>query len=312
MNFGEKIAGLRKKNNMTQAELGDALSVTYQAVSKWERGESQPDFETMSRMAKLFGVSLSYFEEGGEGQSQAEPAPESVPPTQQPIGANMLGMCVNCGKVLYEGEAAATTPKLICHACAELQAEEERQREINAQKAKEAEEQSKKAAVEYAQHDLKKWRKIGLFAAIIPAVALFIIGLVLGLQPENINDFGIYLGAGCVLAVLGYTFTAQMIWDGVVRDVCLAGGHVISLPGIIFSFSPDGLIFLIVAKIFLGFVAAVVFFGTIFFCIFAAIVISPFTFVPSLLWHNREIREAGEIAAARNYSGGRRRRHRGR
>ena len=299
MNFGEKIAGLRKKNNMTQAELGDALSVTYQAVSKWERGESQPDFDTMSRMAKLFGVSLSYFEEGGEEELEQDPAPEPEPTAQQPINANMLGMCVHCGKIVYDGEAAATDPKLICKPCAELLEQEERQREINRQKAQEAEEQSKKAAVEYAQRDLKKWRKIGLLAAIIPAVALFIAGLVLGLQPDNKNDFGIYLGAGCVLAVLGYTFTSQMIWDGVVREVCLGGGHVISLPGIIFSLSPDGLIFLIVTKIFLGFVAAVVFVGSILACVFAAIIISPFTFVPSLLWHNREIRKAGEIAAAR-------------
>ncbi len=300
MNFGEKIAGLRKKNNMTQAELGDALSVTYQAVSKWERGESQPDFDTMSRMAKLFGVSLSYFEDGGEEEPQQDSAPEYEPTPQQPVGTNMLGMCVHCGKVVYDGEAAATEPKLICKPCAEILEQEERQREINKQKAKESEELGKKAAVEYAQRDLKKWRKIGLLAAIIPAAALFIAGLVFGLLPDNRNYFGIYFGAGCVLAVIGYTFTSQMVWDGVVREVCTAGGHVISLPGIIFSLSPDGLIFLIVTKIFLGFVAAVVFFGTIFVCVLAAIVISPFTFVPSLLWHNREIRKAGEIAAARD------------
>lgn len=298
MNFGEKIAGLRKQNNMTQSELGDALNVTYQAVSKWERGESQPDFETMSRMAKLFGVSLSYFEEGGEEQSQSEPEPE---PTQQPAGVNMLGMCVHCGKVVYDGDAAETEPKLICKHCADMLAREAEQREINKQKAKEAEERSKKAAVEYAQRDLKKRRKIGLLAAIVPAVALVIIGLVLGLQPENKNNFGVYFGAGCVLAVFGYTFTSQMIWDGVVREVCLGGGHVMSLPGIIFSLSPDGLIFLIVTKIFLGFVAAVVFVGSILACVFAAIIISPVTFVPSLLWHNREIRKTGEIAAARKH-----------
>ena len=66
MNCGEKISRLRKSNNMTQAELGDALSVTYQAVSKWERGESQPDFDTISKISKMFQVPISYFEDGSD------------------------------------------------------------------------------------------------------------------------------------------------------------------------------------------------------------------------------------------------------
>ena len=40
MNCGEKIAELRKKRGMTQDDLGKAMNVSYQAVSKWERDES--------------------------------------------------------------------------------------------------------------------------------------------------------------------------------------------------------------------------------------------------------------------------------
>lgn len=39
---GEIINALRKLNNLTQAELGGTLNVTSQAVSKWERDESEP------------------------------------------------------------------------------------------------------------------------------------------------------------------------------------------------------------------------------------------------------------------------------
>lgn len=35
-----KIAELRKRNNMTQQELGDLLSVSYKTISKWEKGVS--------------------------------------------------------------------------------------------------------------------------------------------------------------------------------------------------------------------------------------------------------------------------------
>lgn len=40
MNIGEKIVKARKEKGMTQAELGSELHVTFQAVSKWERGVS--------------------------------------------------------------------------------------------------------------------------------------------------------------------------------------------------------------------------------------------------------------------------------
>jgi len=39
--FGKRIADLRNAKNMTQAELAEKLSVTTQAISKWETGVSQ-------------------------------------------------------------------------------------------------------------------------------------------------------------------------------------------------------------------------------------------------------------------------------
>ena len=38
--IGATIAMLRTSKNMTQADLGDRIGVTFQAVSKWERGVS--------------------------------------------------------------------------------------------------------------------------------------------------------------------------------------------------------------------------------------------------------------------------------
>ena len=38
---GRRIAQFRKKKNMTQFELADALGISFQAVSNWERGVSQ-------------------------------------------------------------------------------------------------------------------------------------------------------------------------------------------------------------------------------------------------------------------------------
>ena len=58
MKLGQDIAQLRKQNNMTQAEVADALHISYQAVSKWERGESLPDISLLPRIAELFHISI--------------------------------------------------------------------------------------------------------------------------------------------------------------------------------------------------------------------------------------------------------------
>ena len=55
---GKKIVALRKEKNMTQMELADAMGVSYQAVSNWERGNSMPDISKLPELAQIFGCSV--------------------------------------------------------------------------------------------------------------------------------------------------------------------------------------------------------------------------------------------------------------
>ena len=56
--YGEKIQKLRKGAGLSQQALGERLGMSSVAVSKWERGQSQPDIPTLTRLADLFGVTL--------------------------------------------------------------------------------------------------------------------------------------------------------------------------------------------------------------------------------------------------------------
>ena len=56
--IGNYIASLRKKRGWTQRQLAKQLNVTHQAVSKWEKGATMPDIETLLAMSKLFGVTV--------------------------------------------------------------------------------------------------------------------------------------------------------------------------------------------------------------------------------------------------------------
>lgn len=55
---GRNIADLRKRSGMSQMSLADRLSISYQAVSNWERGETMPDISKLPQLAHIFDVSI--------------------------------------------------------------------------------------------------------------------------------------------------------------------------------------------------------------------------------------------------------------
>ena len=60
MTTGEKIAKLRKDNNMTQEQLAGRIWVSKAAVSNYELSERNPSPETIIKIAKVFGVTTDY------------------------------------------------------------------------------------------------------------------------------------------------------------------------------------------------------------------------------------------------------------
>ena len=56
---GKFIAKLRKEQKLTQAELGEKLSVSDKTVSKWERGTRAPDISLLNDLSKILGVTTT-------------------------------------------------------------------------------------------------------------------------------------------------------------------------------------------------------------------------------------------------------------
>lgn len=56
--FGEKIKELRAANDLTQEKLGDNLGVSFQTISKWERGDSYPDINMLPIIADYFNITI--------------------------------------------------------------------------------------------------------------------------------------------------------------------------------------------------------------------------------------------------------------
>ncbi len=62
----KQIALLRKKKGLTQNDLGERLGISFQAVSKWERGESLPDTIILPELAQILETTVDYILSGGE------------------------------------------------------------------------------------------------------------------------------------------------------------------------------------------------------------------------------------------------------
>lgn len=58
--LGQRIRAQRERLGLKQHDIANALQVSPQAVSKWERGENGPDIATLAPLAKLLGVSTDW------------------------------------------------------------------------------------------------------------------------------------------------------------------------------------------------------------------------------------------------------------
>ncbi|MNJ01465.1 HTH-type transcriptional regulator Xre [compost metagenome] len=57
---GEQITYLREQKGLTQEELASKLGISRSALSHYEKNRREPEFQVLSDIADLFGVSLDF------------------------------------------------------------------------------------------------------------------------------------------------------------------------------------------------------------------------------------------------------------
>lgn len=70
--FGNYIYKLRTNANLSQSELGKMVNVSNKAISKWENGNAYPTSKTLSKLAKIFGVSIDEMFKTIESKSERQ------------------------------------------------------------------------------------------------------------------------------------------------------------------------------------------------------------------------------------------------
>ena len=193
MLLGDKIAELRKTKNMTQADLGEELNISAQAVSKWERNMSEPDFETIKKICKLFNISINELSNQDETENKTDSSTSKL--------KNDGNKCYYCGKVLKEDEIFSKNPNVICNAC-------------NDERKKEAKELYR-LVIEPKNHEKiqnkKDFIKGNIIAVVISAL-FFVMQVIVCIKTHKFSVLGIFA------AVWAYTYISQLFYSSTLVD----------------------------------------------------------------------------------------------
>ena len=82
MDLAERLTALRKRAGLSQGDVAERLNVSRQAVSRWETGLTVPATDNLSRLGRLYGVTLDELLSYSAALPPEKPQEEA--PAQQP------------------------------------------------------------------------------------------------------------------------------------------------------------------------------------------------------------------------------------
>lgn len=256
MTLGQKLQKLRVNKGITQKALAEALHVSFQTVSKWENDENEPDFNTIKKLAKIYGCSIDYL------FSEEEEYKEKESPQQVVIHSN-LHVCERCNKDIPENDLyvdvrhrshtsgrrthSSTTEHFFHTKCFEEYT-----------KGKEALE------AKYRKQKGDRARRLSFGWGIGGGVAALVIALIVFFAVPYLKQ-NVHPGLSVLFSVLIGYFVFSLLYcvisGSYIEDVLLGvSSWSIRFPGLIFSFSIDGFAWFIAMKILfaiLGFLAGI-------------------------------------------------------
>ncbi len=66
--FADRLKELRKERGISQAELAGMIEVHFTQVSRYERGETKPSAEAMTKMARALNTTVDYLMNGSTSE----------------------------------------------------------------------------------------------------------------------------------------------------------------------------------------------------------------------------------------------------
>lgn len=284
MTVGQNIRKKRNENNLTQKDLAEKLNVTPQAVSRWEADEVEPSIDTLKLLAAIFACTLDELLGLSSGKEiQAEPQIVEVEKIVYQEPKKALATCSRCGKIIYEtkdlfkveyqewhyiGRSSRSEIKtmVLCKSCKE-------KRDAEIKKQKETKEKERKRKIYRQRVHAIVWPSLFLAIALGISIAMFV-------QGNTGSGIGFIVGG-----IIFFPFLATMIMDNTFLTETwmeIAGFGFVKMPGIIFSLSFDGIVWLIAVKILFVIIAFLLALATIVFATAICMVLGIFVYPLSL------------------------------
>ncbi|MBR6728072.1 MAG: helix-turn-helix transcriptional regulator [Clostridia bacterium] len=248
MTLGQKLAGYRKLSGMTQQQLGEHLNISAQAISKWEKDLSEPALATLRTLAELYKVSVDELLdlENGFADMSVLANDEEGDDTAKESAPAAIGFCKSCGINVTEENLGTTDPVVLCKSCLAKKQEQERQEAEKKRRQQEEEARAYRIQKEFNQRKRRNHRTLSFCIAGI-AAAIFV-GVMIACMVTNFNAalipvalVGTYVVFAFVSSLFYDCFVQEVVWDWFDKSI--------HLPGLIFTFDLDGIIWLIGMKI---------------------------------------------------------------
>jgi transcriptional regulator with XRE-family HTH domain len=61
MNVGDRLRKARERKGISQLEVSNRININNKTLSRYEKGNSEPDFNTLKLLAELYDVTIAYF-----------------------------------------------------------------------------------------------------------------------------------------------------------------------------------------------------------------------------------------------------------
>ena len=288
MTLGEKIKKLRGEKGLTQKDLANQVHVTFQTVSKWEKNENEPDVSTLRELAKLFECSMDYLLSEDDSKKE-ESAPEETAVKEESVKETVVirevetHICEKCKKSIpsdelvmekicvehaRRGHQAVYREGYYHKACLDAIHEEKRR----------IEEANKK---ERAKSGALKSFIWGGIAGVIALVSV----LLYCLNEPTINT-GMSILYSVIAGYGGFSMIYCIVCGSYLGEVFVwCAGLSIKFPGLIFSWSIEGFIWVICMKILFAIIGFIVGVLALIFAIALSAALGMVSF-PFVLIHN--------------------------
>lgn len=285
MEIGNNLKNLRVKKNMTQKDLAEALNVSYQAVSRWENNEVEPDISTLSKLSEIFGVSVDQIITGKvEETSSSEvegaallAAATIVETKKEPVQVAISRTCADCHKKLGNDEKAhkvtrGSTEVEVCESCWQEHLKVEQQLKKIGKDPKKGASDGYRAFFDRDSHKV-------LFWSLVIGIAALVVTLIILIANRDSVATGWIIGAPFIVGFGLFADIYCMFTGTWVADVFIEiSSWSIRLPGIIFTFDLGGFVFLIVMKVLFAIIGFIIGVLTFIFALIFSTVCAIFTF----------------------------------